>query len=47
VDWPDTATIEPDGNLIFTSSNLNQHLAGAVQPGDERFEFWRLPLNGK
>jgi sugar lactone lactonase YvrE len=23
--WPDTATIEPGGDLIFTSSNLDQH----------------------
>lgn len=45
--WPDTATIEPDGDLIFTSSNLNQHLARAVQPGNERFELWRLRLSGK
>jgi sugar lactone lactonase YvrE len=47
VHWPDTATIEPGGDLIFTSSNLNQHLAAAVQPGDERFELWRLRLSGK
>ena len=47
VRWPDTATIEPGGDLVFTSSNLNQHLAGAVKPGEERFEFWRLRLTGK
>ncbi len=47
VHWPDTATIEPGGDLVFTSSNLNQHLAAAVKPGEERFEFWRLRLNGE
>lgn len=47
VRWPDTATIEPGGDLVFTSNNLNQHFAAAVKPGDERFELWRLRLTGK
>ncbi len=44
VRWPDTATIDGDGHLVFTSSNLNQHFAGAVKPGEERYELWRLQL---
>jgi sugar lactone lactonase YvrE len=44
VHWPDTATIEPGGDLVFTSSNLNQHLSGAVKPGEERFELRRLQI---
>lgn len=42
VHWPDTATVHPDGDLIFTSSNLSQHFAAAIRPGEERFELWRL-----
>lgn len=45
VHWPDTPTLAPDGALVFTASNLNQHFAGAVKPGEERYELWRLPLN--
>ncbi|WP_336234139.1 hypothetical protein [Enterobacter bugandensis] len=37
--------IRPDGDLIFTSSSLNDHFAGAVKPGHERYELWRLPLS--
>jgi sugar lactone lactonase YvrE len=47
VHWPDTPTMTPDGNLVFTASNLNQHFAGAVKAGEERYELWRLPLQGK
>lgn len=47
VHWPDTPTITPGGDLVFSSSNLNQHFAGAVKPGEERFELWRLRLNAK
>jgi hypothetical protein len=47
VHWPDTATIDPNGDLVFTSSNLNQHLAAAVKPDGERFDLWRLSLNSK
>ncbi len=47
VHWPDTATIAPGGDLIFTSSNLNQHFAAAVKPGEERFELWRMRFNDK
>ncbi|MCI0994526.1 MULTISPECIES: hypothetical protein [Pseudomonas] len=36
-----------DGALVFTASNLNQHFAGAVKPGEERYELWRLPLKGE
>ena len=43
--WPDTATFTPGGDLLFTASNLNQHFAGAVQPGQERYELWRLKLS--
>lgn len=45
--WPDTPTIAPDGAVVFTSSNLNQHFAGAVKAGEERYELWRLQVNGK
>lgn len=41
--WPDTPTIHPDGDLIFTSSRLNDHFAGAVKAGEERYDLWRLP----
>jgi sugar lactone lactonase YvrE len=44
--WPDTPTMTPDGSLVFTASNLNQHFAGAVKAGEERYELWRLRLNG-
>ena len=47
VHWPDTATINVGGDVVFTSSNLTQHFAAAVKPGDERFEFWRLRLKSK
>jgi sugar lactone lactonase YvrE len=42
VRWPDTPAIGPDGELVFTASNLNQHFAGQVAPGMERYELWRL-----
>lgn len=44
VHWPDTPAIHPDGDLVFTSSHLNDHFAGNVRAGEERFELWRLPL---
>lgn len=47
VHWPDTPTIDGDGNLVFSSSNLNQHFAGAIKPGEERYELWRLKLTSK
>jgi sugar lactone lactonase YvrE len=48
VHLPDTATIDPNGDVVFTSSNLNQHLAAAVKPDGERFDdLWRLSLNSK
>lgn len=47
VHWPDTPTIAPDGALVFTSSNLNRHFAGAIKPGQERYMLWRLPLRGE
>jgi sugar lactone lactonase YvrE len=40
--WPDTPTFTPDGWLVFTASALNQHFAGAVKAGAERYELWRL-----
>ncbi|QHG65474.1 L-dopachrome tautomerase-related protein [Pseudomonas putida] len=36
VHWPDTPAIHPDGDLVFTSSRLNDHFAGMVRAGDER-----------
>ncbi len=44
VHWPDTATLTPTGELVFTASSLNRHFAGAVKPGEERYELWRLRL---
>jgi sugar lactone lactonase YvrE len=45
--WPDTPTITPDNYLVLTASQLNQHFAGAVKAGEERYELWRMPLNAK
>ncbi|MDA5602799.1 major royal jelly family protein [Enterobacter sp. PI-10] len=45
VHWPDTPAIRPNGDLVFTSSRLNDHFAGAVKPGEERYDLWRLPLS--
>jgi len=45
ISWPDTPTIAPDGALVVTSSRLNQHFAGVVKAGEERYDLWRLPLN--
>ena len=45
VHWPDTATIGPDGDVIFTASHLNRHFAGQVKKGEERYELWRLKRN--
>ncbi|KRA81706.1 hypothetical protein ASD78_00010 [Lysobacter sp. Root667] len=47
VRWPDTPAIQPGGDLIFTSSRLNDHFAGSVPLGEERYELWRLPLSGR
>ena len=44
VRWPDTPTIDGEGNLVFSSSSLNQHFAGAIKSGEERYELWRLTL---
>lgn len=42
VHWPDTPAFAPDGSLVFTASHLNGHFAGAVKPGQESYELWRL-----
>jgi sugar lactone lactonase YvrE len=42
VRWPDTPAIGPNGQLVFTASNLNRHFAGQVKPGEERYELWRV-----
>jgi len=44
VRWPDTPAILPGGDLVFTSSSLNDHFAGSVKSGDERYDLWRLPI---
>ncbi len=44
VHWPDTPAIRPEGDLIFTSSSLNDHFAGAVKPGHERYDVSRSIL---
>lgn len=43
--WPDTATIAPNGDLVFTASRLNEHFAGSVKAGAERYELWRVNIN--
>ena len=45
VRWPDTLAIRPNGDLVFTSSRLNDHFAGTVKPGEERYDLWRLRLD--
>ena len=40
--WPDTATLAPDGSVVFTASRLNDHFAGSVKRGEERYQLWRL-----
>ncbi|MBB1600977.1 L-dopachrome tautomerase-related protein [Variovorax sp. UMC13] len=47
VHWPDTPALLPGGDLVFTSSALNDHFAGAVKSGAERYELWRLPLGAR
>lgn len=47
VHWPDTPAILPGGDLVFTSSSLNDHFAGSVKSGDERYDLWRLPIGGR
>lgn len=42
VHWPDTVTIGPDGDVVFTASHLNRHFAGQVKQGEERYELWRV-----
>lgn len=42
VRWPDTLAFHPGGDLVFTASALNQHFAGQVKAGEERYELWRL-----
>jgi len=44
VHWPDTPALFPNGDLVFTASALNDHFAGRVSAGQERYELWRLPL---
>lgn len=41
--WPDTITVGPNEDLFFTASNLNNHFAGTIKDGQERYEIWRLP----
>jgi sugar lactone lactonase YvrE len=42
--WPDTASLGPDNAVYFTANNLNNHFAGAVADGQERYSIWKLPL---
>ncbi|MFV0676104.1 L-dopachrome tautomerase-related protein [Variovorax sp. tm] len=44
--WPDTLSTLPGGDLVFTSSALNEHFAGSVKGGEERYDLWRLPVAG-
>jgi sugar lactone lactonase YvrE len=45
ISWPDTAAVGPGKAIYFTVSSLNNHFAGAVKEGQERYEIWRLPLD--
>jgi sugar lactone lactonase YvrE len=47
VHWPDTPAILPGGDLVFTSSSLNDHFAGSVKSGEERYDLWRLPIGSR
>jgi sugar lactone lactonase YvrE len=47
ISWPDTPAIAPDGYLVLTASQLNQHFAGAVKAGTEKYELWRMRLATK
>lgn len=47
VHWPDTPAILPGGDLVFTSSSLNDHFAGSVKSGKERYDLWRLPVGSR
>lgn len=45
ISWPDTAALTPDGYLVITASQLNQHFAGAVKAGSERYDLWRMRID--
>lgn len=47
IHWPDTPAIHPDGSLVFTASHLNDHFAGVVKPGEERYALWRVAAPAK
>ncbi|WP_175798575.1 L-dopachrome tautomerase-related protein [Burkholderia ambifaria] len=47
VHWPDTPALLPNGDLVFTSSALSDHVAGRVANGHERYELWRISLGDK
>ena len=47
VHWPDTPALLPNGDLVFTSSGLSDHVAGRVASGHERYELWRMSIGGK
>ncbi|MBR8334061.1 SMP-30/gluconolactonase/LRE family protein [Burkholderia ambifaria] len=47
VHWPDTPAVLPNGDLVFTSSALSDHVAGRVASGHERYELWRMSIGGK
>ncbi|UEP36636.1 major royal jelly family protein [Burkholderia ambifaria] len=47
VHWPDTPALLPNGDLVFTSSALSDHVAGRVASGHERYELWRMSIGGK
>ncbi|MGM9484959.1 L-dopachrome tautomerase-related protein [Roseateles sp. NT4] len=42
VHWPDTPALLPNGDLVFTASSLNDHFAGRVAAGQERYELWKF-----
>jgi sugar lactone lactonase YvrE len=44
--WPDTATLAPGGDIVFSASRLNGHFAGTVKAGSERYQLWRLRSPG-
>lgn len=42
VHWPDTPALLPNGELVFTASSLNDHFAGRITAGQERYELWKF-----
>lgn len=44
--WPDTIANTPDGDIVFSSSALNERFMGIVKPGEDHNQLWRLLSDG-